>query len=150
MGPFKWDTHSSVLSMLDNFFNTFYLSVLSFWFSCLIIGLYELYHTLICFSVSYFPYLCLFFLLLFLNLLWLISSNLPFQLYYLLIYQYYLLFRASGAAHRSSQARDPGLHHSHSNAGSKPPLQPTPQLMAMPDPQPTEGGQESNLHPYRL
>lgn len=65
MGPFKWDTHSSVLSMLDNFFNTFYLSVLSFWFSCLIIGLYELYHTLICFSVSYFPYLCLFFVVVF-------------------------------------------------------------------------------------
>ena len=27
-----------------------------------------------------------------------------------------------------------GLHHSHSNARSKPHLRPTPQLMAMPDP----------------
>ena len=27
-----------------------------------------------------------------------------------------------------------GLHHSHNNAGSKPHLQPTPQLTAMPDP----------------
>ena len=28
-----------------------------------------------------------------------------------------------------------GLHHSHSNVGSKPPLRPTPQLMAMLNPQ---------------
>ena len=39
-----------------------------------------------------------------------------------------------------SQARGPtgataaDLHHSHSNVGSEPRLQPTPQLMAMPDP----------------
>ena len=38
-----------------------------------------------------------------------------------------------------SQARDQigaaadGLHHRHSNIGSEPHLQPTPQLMAMPD-----------------
>ena len=31
-----------------------------------------------------------------------------------------------------------GLHHSHSNSGSKPHLQPTSQLTATPDPQPTE------------
>ena len=31
-------------------------------------------------------------------------------------------------------ARAAGLHHSHSNVGSKPRLQPTPQLMAMLDP----------------
>ena len=50
-------------------------------------------------------------------------------------------------AYGSSQARDQirataaGLHlchsHSHSNAGSEPGLQPTPQLMAMLDPQST-------------
>ena len=43
-----------------------------------------------------------------------------------------------------------GLHHSHSNVGSEPRLRPTPQLAAMPDPQPTEGGQGSNLHPHRF
>ena len=37
-----------------------------------------------------------------------------------------------------------GLHHSHSNVGSKPCLRLTPQLTAMPDPQPTERGQGSN------
>ena len=51
-----------------------------------------------------------------------------------------VLFRASPAAHGGSQARGllgavaAGLHHSHSNPGSEPCLQPTPQLMAMPDP----------------
>ena len=39
-----------------------------------------------------------------------------------------------------------GLHHSHSNVGSKPRLWPTPQFTAMPDPQATERGQGlSNL-----
>ena len=44
------------------------------------------------------------------------------------------------------------LHHSHSNRVSAPLLQPTPQLMAMPDPQPIEQGQGSNScpHGYRL
>ena len=41
-----------------------------------------------------------------------------------------------------------GLHHSHSNVRSKPCLRATPQLTAMPDPQPTEQGQGSNLHPH--
>ena len=50
-----------------------------------------------------------------------------------------LLFRAA-MAYGGSQARGPigatdaGLHHSHSNTGSKPRLQPTPQLTATPDP----------------
>ena len=50
-----------------------------------------------------------------------------------------LLFRATPAAYGSSQARDQigataaSLHHSHSNMGSEPHLQPTPQLMATPD-----------------
>ena len=48
--------------------------------------------------------------------------------------------RAAPAAHRGSQARGligavyAGLHQSHSNVGSEPCLQPTPQLMATPDP----------------
>ena len=54
----------------------------------------------------------------------------------------------------SSQARGPiravaaGLCHSHSNARSESRLQPTPQLMATPDPYPTEGGQGSNPRPH--
>ena len=50
------------------------------------------------------------------------------------------LFRAALAAYGGSQARDPtgaaaaGLHHSYSNAASEQGLQPTPQLMATPDP----------------
>ena len=49
-------------------------------------------------------------------------------------------FRATGVAHGCSQARSRiraaaiSLHHSHSKTGSKPCLQPTPQLMATPDP----------------
>ena len=53
-------------------------------------------------------------------------------------------FRAAPAAPGGSQARGPiravaaGLHQSHSNARSELCLQPTPQLTATPDPQPTE------------
>jgi len=49
------------------------------------------------------------------------------------------LFRAAPAAHGGSQTRHQigaavaSLGHSHSNVGSKPSLQTTPQLMAMPD-----------------
>ena len=56
-------------------------------------------------------------------------------------------------AHEVSQARGviravaAGLCHSYSNTGSKPHLRPTPQLTAILDPQPTERGQGSNLHP---
>ena len=48
----------------------------------------------------------------------------------------FVYFRASPTAYGGSQARGPigavaaGLHQSHSNAGSKPSLQPTPQLTA--------------------
>ena len=48
--------------------------------------------------------------------------------------------RATPEAYGGSQARDvigavaAGLRQSHSNLGSKPRLQPTPQLTAMPDP----------------
>ena len=57
-------------------------------------------------------------------------------------------------AYGGSQARGligavaASLHQSHSNAGSKPSLQPTPQLRAMPDPQPTEQGQGRNPQPH--
>ena len=57
-------------------------------------------------------------------------------------------------AYGSSQARGrisataAGLHHSHSNVGSKPRLPPTPQFTAMPDPRPTEQGQGPNLHSH--
>ena len=56
------------------------------------------------------------------------------------IYLFILLFRAAPEAHAGSQARGltgatvANLCHSHSNAGSKPHLQPTPQLTATPDP----------------
>ena len=64
------------------------------------------------------------------------------QLYF--FFFFFLLFRAALEAYGGSQARGrigavaAGLHHSHSHAGSEPPLQPTPQFMAMLDPQPTE------------
>ena len=57
-------------------------------------------------------------------------------------------------AYGSSQARGriraaaASLWHSHSNMGSEPHLWPVLQL-AMPDPQPTERGQQSNLNPHQ-
>ena len=62
---------------------------------------------------------------------------------YLFIHSFihsFIYFRAIPTAYVSSQARGrmgaaaASLHHSHSNKGSKPGLQPTPQLTAMPDP----------------
>ena len=56
----------------------------------------------------------------------------------------FFIFRATPEAYGGYPARDPirataaSLHHSPRNAGSKPLLQPAPQLMAMPDPRPTE------------
>ena len=53
---------------------------------------------------------------------------------------FFCLFRAAPAAYGGSQARSPiravavALHHSRSNTGSTPHLQPTPQLKATPDP----------------
>ena len=73
---------------------------------------------------------------------------------YLFIYFLILLFRAIPAAYGGSQARGligataAGLRHSPSNAGSEPHLRPTPQLMAILDPGPTERGQGSNPHPH--
>ena len=64
---------------------------------------------------------------------------------YICVYIYiciyiYIYFRAAPAAYGSSQARArigaavAGLGHNHSNTGSEPHLQPTPQLTATPDP----------------
>ena len=56
----------------------------------------------------------------------------------------FCLFRAIPAAHGGSHARGlietaaASLRHSHSNTRTELHLQPTPQLTAMPDPQPTE------------
>ena len=67
---------------------------------------------------------------------------------------FFWTFRATPVVYGSSQARGPigsiaaGLCHSHSNVGSQPHLQPTPQLKAMPDPQLTERGQGWNPHPH--
>ena len=52
----------------------------------------------------------------------------------------FFIFRATPMTHGGSQARGQigataaGLHHSYSNTRSKPCLQPTPHLTAMPDP----------------
>ena len=58
----------------------------------------------------------------------------------ILIFFFFLIFSAPPLAYGSSQARGqigPAaacLHHSHSNLGSEPHLQPIPQLTAMRDP----------------
>ena len=59
---------------------------------------------------------------------------------FLFLLFFYCLFRATPWEYGGSQAKGriraiaTGLSHSHSNAGSKPRLQPTPQLTATPDP----------------
>ena len=61
-------------------------------------------------------------------------------------------FRVAPAAYGGSQARGligaiaAGLQHSHSNERPDLSLQAAPQLRAMPDPEPTDRGQGSNLH----
>ena len=70
------------------------------------------------------------------------------------IFSFFFLFRAAPTPYGSYQARGwigataADLHHSHSNMGSEPHLQPTPQVTATPDPQPTEWGHRSNPHPH--
>ena len=72
-----------------------------------------------------------------------VEKNLFRQLekyFFLFLAFVFCLFRASFVAHGVSQAGGHigavavSLHQSHSNAGSEPRLQPTPQLTAMPDP----------------
>ena len=59
--------------------------------------------------------------------------------FFLFLFFVFCLFRVTSAAWGGSQAGGligavtAGLHHSHSNAGSKPHLRPTPQLKASPD-----------------
>ena len=78
-------------------------------------------------------------------------------LFFLLFILFICLFafsRAAPVAYGGSQARGligavaTGLRQSHSNAGSEPRLQPTPQLTATPDPQPIERGQGLNPQPH--
>ena len=65
-------------------------------------------------------------------------------IFFIFIFCLFAFSRAAPAAYGSSQARGPigavatGLCHSHSNTGSEPSLQPTPQLTATLNPQPTE------------
>ena len=67
---------------------------------------------------------------------------------YVSLYLFFL--RSPPVAYGSSQTRGRigAAAASHSNARSNPCLQPTPQLMANLDPQRTERGQGSNLHPH--
>ena len=64
----------------------------------------------------------------------------------------FCLFRAAPVAYGGSQARGwigaVATSLCHSNTGSEPHLQPIPQLTVVPDPQPTEQGQGSNLCPH--
>ena len=73
------------------------------------------------------------------------------QLFFLFVYLFIFAILGLHPQHmEGSQARGQiraevaGLHHSHSNTGSKPCPQSTPQLTAMSNPQPTERGQGSN------
>ena len=77
------------------------------------------------------------------NKLQLDAENQSIKLEALIFFSFFDLFaisRAALAAYGGSQARGliravaTGLRQSHSNAGSEPHLQPTPQLTAMPDP----------------
>ena len=57
-----------------------------------------------------------------------------------LSFSFFVFSRPTPVAYAGSQAMGPigpiaaSLHHSHSNSGSDPHLQPTPQFMATPDP----------------
>ena len=55
---------------------------------------------------------------------------------------------AYGGSQARGQIRATAAGLCHSNTGSKPHLQPTPQLMAMPDPQPTAQGQGPDPQPH--
>ena len=73
--------------------------------------------------------------------------NFEFHIFFLcheIFFFFCFFFRASLLAYGGSQARGlirapaVSLYHSNSNIRSEPRLRPTPQLMAMPDPQPTK------------
>ena len=67
------------------------------------------------------------------------KSQFFFLFFFFFFFGLFAFFRAAPVAHRGSQARGPigaiatSLRQSHSNAGSEPRLQPTPQLRAMLD-----------------
>jgi len=71
-----------------------------------------------------------------------VSFFLSFSFFFFFFFGLFFLcpFRAASMAYGGSQARGlnravvAGLYHSHNNARSEPSLQPTPQLMATPDP----------------
>ena len=70
-----------------------------------------------------------------------IATILAFNIFIFLLKKFFFcLFRAVPTTYGSSLARSQvgaaasGLCHSHSNMGPEPCLQPTPQLMEMPDP----------------
>ena len=87
-----------------------------------------------------------------------LSGVFLFFIYLFLFFISFFVFsafsRAALTAYEDSQARGligavaTRLHHSHSHMGSEPRLQPTPQLPATPDPEPTERGQGSNPQPH--
>ena len=68
------------------------------------------------------------------------QSDSTIYIYTFLFIFMYLFFRDAPMVYEGSQARGPiravaaSLHHSHSNAGSKPHLQCTPRLTETPDP----------------
>ena len=78
-------------------------------------------------------------------------------LFFIFLFIYFLSFcpfLGPSVAYGGSQAKGrikavaAGLHHSHSNMGSEPRLQPIPQLTATLDRQPTEQGQGWNPKPH--
>ena len=87
------------------------------------------------------------------DVLWGVVVNLGiFGIFFFVLFLSF--FRAAPVAYGGSQARGligavaAGLCQSHSNARSKPRLQPTPQFTATSDPSPTERGQGLNLKPH--
>ena len=77
-----------------------------------------------------------------------------FKFIYLFIFCLFAFSWATPEVYGGSQVRGligavaTGLYQGHSNTGSEPYLQPTPQLTATPDPQPTKQGQASNPQPH--
>ena len=77
-----------------------------------------------------------------------------FLFFIIIFFLSFVFSKSAPMAYGSSQARGQigavaaGLRQSDSNTGSEPRLQPTPQLTATQDPQPTERGQGTNLHPH--
>ena len=92
-----------------------------------------------CFSSVFAYYLCDFMIQDTLLLLSLVNVSVVFC-YWGFFFVYLFVFRAAPMAYGGSQARGhigataASLFHSHRKARSEPCLQPTPQLMAMPDP----------------